>query len=230
MAVHLDRIDRYRDLVRRRPDAFHNPDPDGIVILTDPAEILDAEAAIKERYRTKGHPEDWAECAIYYEDPWMYLVRDVVRFPDGGIGTYHHIILKGGADGVVVLPLLDGKIVLLRHFRNGARKWSWEIPRGGPKAVDPVENATEELVEEIGADVVDIRRLGQLHNNNGMITEAMHIYVATLRSIGASNLAEGIDRVRLVERDDLAAMIRDGDIEDCHTVHAFSLAMLQGVF
>ncbi|MEQ8443934.1 MAG: NUDIX hydrolase [Alphaproteobacteria bacterium] len=225
-----DRIDRYLALAKSRPDAFANTDPDGIIILDDRDAILSAERTIKERYRAKGHPEDWAECAIYYEDPWMYLVRDVVRFPDDSTGTYHHIVLKGGPDGVVVLPLLDGKAVLIRHFRNGARSWSWEIPRGGPRAVDPIENAKDELVEEIGAEITDIRRLGQLRNNNGMITEVMHIYVATLSAIGHGNLGEGIGRIELVTPDRLGAMIRDGEIDDSHTVHAYTLARLNGIF
>lgn len=223
------RVTRYLSLTQVRPDAFHNPDPDGVIILTAPQDILNAEFEIKKRYEAKGHPQTWAECGLYYEDPWIYVVRDVVRFPDGVAGTYHHIILKGGADGVVTLPVLDGCIVLLRHFRNGARDWSWEIPRGGPRNVDPKTNALEELVEEIGADVASLTRLGALRNNNGMITETMHIYHADIRSIGDSNVGEGIERTRLVTPDEIANMIKAGQIDDCHTVHAFALARLHGV-
>jgi ADP-ribose pyrophosphatase len=226
----MDRIDRFQALARNRPDAFVNTDPNGIVILLERSEILAAEAIIKARYREKGFPADWAECGVYYEDPWMFLVRDVVRFPDGGVGTYHHILLKGGADGVVVLPLLDRKIVLVRHFRNGARDWSWEIPRGGPRDVDPMRNARDELEQEIGAEISDIEHIGQLRNNNGMITERMHIYAARLTAIGESNLSEGIERTRLVTPTELADLIRDGRVDDSHTVHADSLARLKGLY
>lgn len=223
------RISTYLKLVQDREDAFENPDPDGIVILKDVDEILTAEEEIKNRYLSKGVPVDWAECGIFYEDPWMILVRDVVRFPGNNVGTYHHIIFRDGQDGVVILPVLDGKIVLLRHFRNGARTWSWEIPRGGPTKADPLQNACTELVEEIGADISDIRKLGALRNNNGMISEVMHIYYAELRSIGKSNRAEGITDLKKVSSAELSELIRSGEIDDSHTVHAYTLARLEGL-
>lgn len=223
------RLAPYLALVKARPDAFCNPDPAGVVILTEPADILAAEAEIKARYTARGIPAEWAEGGLFYEDPWMYLTRDIVRFPDGAAGTYHHIVLKGGGNGVVVLPILQGDIVLLRHFRNGARGWSWEIPRGGPQPGDPEANARAELEEEIGAGIERIERLGSMRNNNGMITEVMHIYAARISETGAMALGEGIDRVRRVSPATLAGMLRTGEVDDCHTAHAFLLARLNGL-
>lgn len=201
----------------------------GVLILTEPTDILSAEAEIKARYETAGIPVEWAECGMFYEDPWMQLTRDVVRFPDGAAGTYHHIVLKGGADGVVILPIIEGEIVLIHHFRNGARDWSWEIPRGGPQPGDPEANARGELHEEIGAKIDWIRKLGALRNNNGMITEVMHIYAAQLSATGEVALGEGIERMRRVSPETLAEMLRTGEIDDSHTAHAFLLARLNGL-
>jgi ADP-ribose pyrophosphatase len=199
------------------------------VILTDPSEILKAEQEIAARYQSIGHPASWAQCGVFYEDPWLYMVRDIVRFPAGNLGTYHHLILKGGNDGVVILPVVNRKIVLLRHFRNGARDWSWEIPRGAPRSVDPIDNARDELTEEIGAEILHIEKIGAMRNNNGLITELMHIYFATLKSFSSPNLSEGIGTIRMVTPDELTDGIVKGTIDDSHTVHAFTLARLKNL-
>lgn len=223
------RIQAYLDVVQRYPDAFANRDSEGIRILTNPSEILAAEATVKVRYQERGLAQEWAECGVFYEDPWMYLVRDVVIFPDGAPGTYHHILFKGGLDGVVILPVYQGKIVLLRHFRNGARDWSWEIPRGGPRRVDPEQNAIGEIEEELDGKIVRIERIGNLKNNNGMISETMQIFYAELSSIGKGNLGEGITETRLLAPKDLEGMIASGEIDDSHTVHAYALACMKGL-
>ena len=64
-------------------------------------------------------------------------------------GTYIRILPRRPESAVAVLPVLNGKILLLRHFRHSLRKWMWEIPRGfGEYGITAAENAEKELREE----------------------------------------------------------------------------------
>ncbi|MGP3928192.1 hypothetical protein [Streptomyces sp. 8N616] len=70
---------------------------------------------------------------MVYEDAYVMLLRDPVRFPDGRTGTYIRSVSAMQEPGCVVLPLLGGEVVLLEHFRHATRSWHWEVPRGfGP--------------------------------------------------------------------------------------------------
>lgn len=216
---------RYNELRAARPDAFHNPDPNGIVILTDEDELRAAEQEIAERMIEQNHPADWSRAGLFYEDPWIYVTRDVVRFPSKDLGTYHHVIMKGGSDGVVVLPMIKGNVVLIRHFRNGLRNWTIEVPRGAPtKGASSDENARQEIIEEIQGKISHLEYLGPMHNNNGFVSETMQVYFAELSEVGDPNLSEGIDTVIQRTPTEFAKMIAQGEITDCHTIVAFTLA------
>jgi len=219
---------RYDELRVVRPDAFHNPDPNGIVILTNEEEIYAAEQEIAERMIEQNRPADWSRAGLFYEDPWIYVTRDVVRFPSKDLGTYHHIIMKGGSDGVVILPVINGKVVLIRHFRNGLRNWTIEVPRGAPaKDLSSSDNARQEIIEEIQGKISHLEYLGPMHNNNGLVSETMQVYFAELSEIGNPNLSEGIDAIIQRTPAEFEKMIAQGEITDCHTIVAYSLARLR---
>ena len=166
-AYYIDAWARFQQLHAERPDAFRNSDPNGIVILTDEWEVRAAEKTIAGRLERQEFPAEWSRAGLFYEDPWIYLTRDVVRFPSGDYGTYHHII-RGGRDGVVILPIIDGRILLIRHFRNAKRNWSWEVPRGAPVDGIPIEqNARQEILEEVQGEIQRLEYLGKMENNNG---------------------------------------------------------------
>ncbi len=222
--------ERYEQLRVLRPDAFHNSDPRGIVILTDKDEVRAAEKIIARRLLRDSFPAEWSRAGLFYEDPWIYLTRDVVRFPSGDFGTYHHIIMRGGHDGVVIFPVIDGQILLIRHFRNAIRNWSLEIPRGAPTSGLSVEdNARQEILEEIQGEIQRLEYLGKMENNNGMAAETMHAYFAEVASAGAPNLAEGIEGIRRVTSDELATMIQKSEVTDCHTIVAYTLAQMNNL-
>ena len=223
-----DAWQRYVRLVADRPDSFHNPDPDGIVILKELEEVRAAEAEIGARLVREGYPSAWSRAGVFYEDPWIYVARDIVRFPTGALGTYHHVLMRGGENGVVVMPVFQGRIVLLRHFRNGLRNWSIEIPRGAPDGEPHSENARREISEEIGGEIGRFEYLGPLHNNIGMLSETMQIYYAELSAIGDPRIEEGIESTLLATPEEVGEMIAQSRITDAHTISAYQLARLKG--
>jgi len=220
----------YRELAIARPTAFRNPDPAGVVIILENEERCCAETGIRERLRADGLPVEWAEAGLFYEDRWLWMVRDVVRFPDGEFGTYHRIVLKGGEQGVIVIPVYDGRIVLLRHFRHGARGWSIEVPRGAPESgTDTDELARIELGEECGGRVESLAHVGCINSNSGLITVSMQVYVASLESFGAPNVGEGIVATYLVSPAELEEWIGSGKVTDANTIAGFALARIRGL-
>ena len=128
--------------MRERPDWFANHPAGGIEILTDPGDIALARAAA----RTMAQPQELdvsdTRAGLLAMDPYMTVVRDAVRFPDGSLGLYNRIV---ETSPVAVLPLLDNLPVLIRVFRHGLRDWSL-VSRGGTEAGEWPEAAARREV------------------------------------------------------------------------------------
>ena len=69
-------------------------------------------------------PDESGDFGIKYEDPYVILVRDRVRFPGGKEGGYIRLINRGelaGSPGAVMVPLWAGSVVFIRIFRHLCR-------------------------------------------------------------------------------------------------------------
>src|SRR5260221_14564912 len=95
--------DRYRSLLAARPALALNP-TGGITIVSDATETARIEALMADRFAAQGLPREWARAGIFYEDPYIILLRDAVIFPDGKPGLYHRVIARH--DKPTVLALL----------------------------------------------------------------------------------------------------------------------------
>ena len=223
--------DEYFALVRERQELFINPPGEVITILLDEDEIQQAEAAVAERLTRRGLPPEWAQVGIAYQDQYLMLLRDAVRFPDGSMGTYIRAIPPvGGAAGVIVLPVFQGNVVLLRHFRHGARTWHWEVPRGfGEANSTPEENARRELEEEIGAKVLRIISLGPLTLDTDSTGVPDQLFYAEIESYGQLEAAEAISALSVVSISEFERMIRDGEISEGYTLAAYARAKAHGL-
>ena len=135
------------------------------------------------------------------------------------------MVRRGG-----VFPVIDGQILLIRHFRNARRDWSLEVPRGAPVfGLSPQDNARQEISEEVQGEISRLEHLGRMENNNGMVGEIMHVYFAELSAIGAPNHSEGIDKISPDTSSEFAAMVKRSEITDCHTIVAYTLAKMNNL-
>jgi ADP-ribose pyrophosphatase len=227
------RLDRYDRLRAERPDHFVNPPGAAFEIIFDRASQLAAGESASAKLREAGIPEEYGDMGVVYEDPYILLVRDAVRFRDGYVGSY---IRQFGTDpgvGAAVLPVLpDGRIVLIRHFRHGLRDWQWEIPRGfAENGADGATTAARELAEEIGVEGATVELLGRIAAD-GAFDE---IYLARLGAgalpaeLSAEAATEGIDERRLCTRSALARMIAAGEVTDEYLLAAWAFAPAKGV-
>jgi len=222
--------DRYRALLAARPALAANP-AGGITVVSDTSETARIEAIMADRFAAQGLPREWARAGIFYEDPYIILLRDAVIFPDGKPGLYHRVIARHDEPtGVAVLGRYDGNIVLVRHFRHPSRAWHLEIPRGAVGAdEDPFDVAHLEISEEIGGTIRSIERLGLLRGASALMRHSVVLVYAELESIGTPALGEGIAEILLVSPTELERMIAESAITDAFTVAAAYHARLRGL-
>ncbi|SPT57139.1 NUDIX hydrolase [Actinomadura madurae] len=195
-------FEEYELLRRSRPDLFANPPGAGSVILDE-------------------FPPEGGPYGICYRDQYLTLLRDPVAFPDGRTGGYLRALHSGGHAGAAVLPVHDGRIVLLRHFRHATRQWHWEIPRGFPEPGEPAEKtARRELEEEIGVPAESVEFLGDVYADTGVAGSKVGLFWAAVGRPDFSIRGEGIDHIELVSPQRLDLMLGQGEITDSFTMAA----------
>jgi ADP-ribose pyrophosphatase len=183
----------YRALVQARPELFRNPDGAGFAILLGEAEIRQAEQHIAERLQKHGAPEEWAEVGVAFRDQYVLLLRDAVRFTDGSLGTYIRMVSPEDCfPGVVILPVWQGKVLLIRHFRHATRGWHLEIPRGFGVDRDAEVSARRELTEEIGAADIRLMSLGGIYPDAGADSSQVSMFYAEVGSYCQPEVREAL--------------------------------------
>jgi ADP-ribose pyrophosphatase len=215
----------YMRLVQSRPELFCNPAGAGFEILLDDAQICHAEKQVAENLRAVGAPAEWAEVGVAFQDQYTLILRDAVRFPDGSLGTY--IRMVGPAEpfpGVVILPIWQGKVLLIRHFRHATRSWHLEIPRGFGVDADARVSARRELEEEIEASDIILQSLGQVYADAGASDSAVALFYAEIGSYGRPERHEAITGIEPVDVAELERMIRDGEVNDGYLLSAYAAA------
>jgi ADP-ribose pyrophosphatase len=184
------------------------------------------------------HPPRVEECGFLYEDDYIAVVRDRVRFCSGQEGTYLRIFeqptLQGSQGGVVVLPSYEGKFWLVRHYRHATREWELELPRGFcDPTLSPEENAHRETKEELGVEPALVSLLGQIAPNTGLLASFVSTWRAELPSAPVStelNRKEGIAAHVPMTSYGLKEAIRSGEIHDGFTLSTIALADALGFF
>ncbi len=226
--MRLNRLNRYLSLIELHPEMFVNPEGAGFAILLEPAQIEEVRSVVAQRLIQKKLPQEWAEVGVVYEDEYILILRDAVRFPNGKLGTYFRLVVQPDkALGVVILPIYQQKVLSIRHFRHATRNWHLEIPRGfGEPGLSSYENAKKELLEEIGAETNNLICLGTMHVNTGIGSESVELFYAEVVTFGDIDVQEGIQTIQAIELSEFEKMIRDNRITDSFTIAAYTRAKL----
>jgi ADP-ribose pyrophosphatase len=215
----------YLSLVKARPELFRNPPGAAFEILLQESEILQAEEVTAERLRKADAPAEWAQVGVVFRDQYVLLLRDAVRFPDGSLGTYIRTVPpEHSFQGVVILPVWQNQVLLIRHFRHATRAWHLEIPRGFGMDPDARQSARHELEEEIGAAGIKLTNLGETYPDAGMDSSSVAFFYASIDSYSRPELYEGITDILPTSVSEFERMIRDGELKDGYLVAAYGLA------
>lgn len=160
-----------------------------------------------------------------YRNPWTHVREDLVRMPDGRT-TIYGVVTFGECVGI--LPIDEaGRVLLVRQYRYVQEATTWEMPTGGVKAGELLEDAARrELLEEAGLAASRLSYLTAFHTSKSVVRETAHLY-----------LAEGLQPAVAESRDEtefighgwrpfpeVLEMVLRGEIMDSMTVIAVLLA------
>jgi 8-oxo-dGTP pyrophosphatase MutT (NUDIX family) len=131
-----------------------------------------------------------------------------------------------GITGVAILPVINGKIPLLKIYRHPVDSWSWEIPRGFVEnGEDTLESVARELEEETGLQCrrENIRSLGIIDADAGTLCAKIQLFVGenceTVRPFAPEEM--GHLEMKFFTENEIYQMIEHSEIRDPSTLIAF---------
>ena len=158
---------------------------------------------------------------LVYKGKILNFYEDYMALPNGNTAVWDFIEHKGAA--AVVPVTSDGKILMVRQYRNALERYTLEIPAGAVNYLgEPKEEcAARELEEETGYRAGKLEWLMNVNTTVAFCNELIGIYVAQDLIPTSQHLDE--DEFLNVEEhdlDELLAMVYDGRITDGKTAAA----------
>lgn len=158
---------------------------------------------------------------LVYEGHIVDFYEDTVKVPNGNIVKWDFIKHKGAAAVVPVLP--DGRILMVKQFRNALDRETLEIPAGGRNSVDEpyIECSHRELEEETGykCELSDMEFLISIRTTVAFCDERIDVFVAKNLQKSSQNLDEDeFINVYPYTTKELSDMIYEGKIQDSKTI------------
>ena len=158
---------------------------------------------------------------LMYHGTIVDFYKDTVLVPNGNVAEWDFIGHKGAA---AVLPVReDGKLLMVRQYRNALDRYTLEIPAGGLNGADePTRDAAgRELEEETGYRSDDLEWLITIRTTVAFCNEKIDIYVAKNLIKSHQHLDEDeFINVEAYSVEELSRMILEGKIEDSKTISA----------
>lgn len=158
---------------------------------------------------------------LKYEGAIVKIYSDTVAIPNGHVAQWDFIHHDGAAAVVPVRE--DGKILMVRQYRNALDRATLEIPAGKVDRADEpkIECAYRELEEETGYRCEKLEYLISVNTTVALCDELIEIYVARNLKPSHQRLDEDeyVD-VEAYELDELCRMIYAGELRDSKTVAA----------
>ena len=158
---------------------------------------------------------------LAYQGTVLKVYKDHMKFSNGNTEDWDFIHHDGAA---AVIPVMDdGKILMVKQYRNALERDTLEIPAG--KLDDPDEEgivcASRELKEETGYSSDDLEWLLTIRTTVAFCYERIEVFVARNLIPGEQHLDEDefVD-VKAYKLEELKEMIFEGKIQDSKTMAA----------
>jgi 8-oxo-dGTP pyrophosphatase MutT (NUDIX family) len=132
-----------------------------------------------------------------YEGAIVDLRRSDYRRPDGTVVS-REVIDHPGA--VVIVPVEDDHLLMVRQPREAVEEYTLELPAGKlDRGEDPLECARRELAEEVGRAASSWRDLGGFYTAPAILTEFIHCFLATGLTPASGAAADEDEAIEVVE-------------------------------
>ena len=145
--------------------------------------------------------------------------QDTMLIPNGNTAKWDLIDHKGAAAVVAVRE--DGKLLMVRQYRNTLERETLEIPAGGLNGKDEptYDAAKRELEEETGYTCESLELLNSIYTTVAFCNEKIDIYLARDLKSGKQHLDEDeFLNVEAYTLEELKQMIYDCKIQDSKTI------------
>lgn len=166
---------------------------------------------------------------VAFENRWVRLREDAVRYADGSDGLYTFIERPRF---VIVAALDGGHVWMVEQYRHPIKTRQWELPMGvapGGDATPADEAARIELREETGVSAVGMAYVAELVPSPALVGQTGALFLATGLTMGPQALER--EEQDLVARawpvEEVIAAILSGAIRDAATVASFGLLRLK---
>lgn len=120
--------------------------------------------------------EKWHIKKVIHKGPIVTLYAGEVELDNGDL-AYREVITHSG--GVVIVPVLDNEVILIRQFRIALEKEILELPAGRLEPDEsPLECGARELEEEIGYKPGKMIFAAEYYSSVGFANEKAYVYLA----------------------------------------------------
>ncbi|MFQ6576360.1 NUDIX hydrolase [Pseudomonas sp. UM16] len=140
-------------------------------------------------------------------------------------GKYFIVAEEHEVNAAVILARdPQGRYLMVEHYRGAIDQDSLELPRGGRKPDETLEEtAKRELLEETGYASASWTHLGKVHTNTSLIRSSVEVYLA-VDAVQVTTDTDGEAKgIKTYTEDEMKALIRGGKITDAHTLSAWAM-------
>lgn len=210
MNTHSIAWKKYQELAQTRPETFRQVKH--LMIETDEQKVIQYE---KEHSVTIG---------VLYESAYHILVVDLVYDSSGRYFTYERLLPAIESGACVMLPIYQGRIILMKQYRHALREFQYAIPRGFAEPhLSAEQNCQKEMHEELGASLRSILPLGVVAADSGIQGSKANVYACYLSAFEPQLYHEGIQETIALTPNQLEEWIQSGRITDAYTLSAYML-------
>lgn len=167
-------------------------------------------------------PEDVLHRETAFHGKLIDLRVDTVRLPNGK-ETEREVVVH--PEVVAMLPVLeDGRLVLVRQYREAVGRILLEAPAGGIDGDEtPEEAVRREMKEETGYAVGSMELLSTFYTSPGFTTEKMYLY--RLRDLTPGEATEENDQLEVVlmTPEEAWQAVQRGEMADAKSILALAL-------
>ncbi len=160
---------------------------------------------------------------------WFPVEKRTYQLPDGRVVDDFYVSTFD--DVAMIVPVLkDGRVALIRMYKQGADDLMIQFPAGRKEASHTTlgQTATHELVEETGIVVPEseLQILGKFSTMSTKSTESVYLYLVSGAEINSTqNLDENEEiEVLLKTPSEIDALITSGEIWCFQTIAAWHMA------